>query len=385
MSDYRDDTNEIAVAGDSTWVGVTSIAESTVKASDEVFYRLRIVAEDTLTVSDEVVDRPAGSITESAQVADIVTDKLSASVQIAQSARVSDKVFERVTAVTTETATVSDGVIDFLTQVITETAKASEAVIGSRRSFTMVEESAKTTDRAWQAATVIIEDTVTVSDSATGRLRAASLVTETAFASELVQDERVSTIDMLTASARIHDELVGVLHALDIVTETAEVMDKVIQADGQHGQAWTTNPRTWATSRYAPFTFQSVTVINGIPYGTNDDGVYALTGGTEDIAASITTGKIDVGSGSIVHPLAAYIEYELDGTAQMDVTQTQSGTAEKYTYLLPNENADELTNGRFVFGRGLRGRHFSFELRLNGTKGSINDMSLEVAQTKRRV
>lgn len=115
------------------------------------------------------------------------------------------------------------------------------------------------------------------------------------------------------------------------------------------------------------------------------DGVYALDGGAETISGRIQTGKLDIGQGGLVHPLAAYLEYELDGTAEMDVTTTQSGQAETYTYALPAEAAGELTNGRFVFGRGLRGRHFSFALRITGTHGYINDLSVNSAPTKRRV
>ncbi|MBX6209533.1 hypothetical protein ISD46_33795, partial [Pseudomonas aeruginosa] len=56
-----------------------------------------------------------------------------------------------------------------------------------------------------------------------------------------------------------------------------------------------------------------------------------------------------------------------------------------YSYPLESEPADELTNGRFKFGRGLRGRHFTFTLRLTGRHGYINDLSVESAPTNRRV
>ena len=138
-------------------------------------------------------------------------------------------------------------------------------------------------------------------------------------------------------------------------------------------------------SRYLPYTFRGLAVIDGVAYGMSADGVYALDGDSETIAASMRTGKLDIGQGGLVHPLAAYMEYELDGAAEMDVTTTQSGQAETYTYTLPNEVADELTNGRFIFGRGLRGRHFSFTLRMTGTHGYINDLSVNVTATKRSV
>ena len=122
-------------------------------------------------------------------------------------------------------------------------------------------------------------------------------------------------------------------------------------------------------------------------YGVADDGVYALNG-TGHVAGRVETGKLDIGGDQLVHPVSAYLEYELDGPdkgAQLDVTTTQSGAPQTYTYTLPSESAAHLTNGRFVLGRGLRGRHFSFTLRLQGTRGHINDLSVTTTPTKRRV
>jgi hypothetical protein len=140
-------------------------------------------------------------------------------------------------------------------------------------------------------------------------------------------------------------------------------------------------------SRYAPFTFNGLAVIDGVLYGTTADGVYALSARGEAIEARMATGKVDMGKGVLVHPVAAYLEYELDadGAAVMDVTTTQSGTAETYSYPLESEPAAELTNGRIVFGRGLRGRHFSFTLRLTARHAYINDLRVESAPTKRSV
>jgi hypothetical protein len=159
----------------------------------------------------------------------------------------------------------------------------------------------------------------------------------------------------------------------------------VIALDAVPGMAWTANTETWAMSRYAPYSFTSVVVIDGQLFASGPDGVYALSGGTEQITANIRTAKVDVGKGALAHPLNAYLEYELVGTATMSVSQTQAGAVERYSYVLPQKAAQELTNGRFTFGRGLRGRHFTFELTMTGQRGYINDLSVLVAPTKRRV
>ena len=71
--------------------------------------------------------------------------------------------------------------------------------------------------------------------------------------------------------------------------------------------------------------------------------------------------------------------------ASLAVTTTQSGAAQTYAYPLAVEPAAELTNGRFVLGKGLRGRHFAFELQMQARSGVINDLRVDAAPTKRRV
>ena len=138
-------------------------------------------------------------------------------------------------------------------------------------------------------------------------------------------------------------------------------------------------------SRYAPFFFTSIAVVDGVLIGTRSDGLYVLGGGQELVSSRIKTARIDIGGSSLAHPLVAYLEYELIGTASLSVTQTQSGVEETYPYVLPEESSGSLTNARFQLGRGLRGRHFSFELALDGERGHIDELSIVTAQTKRRI
>nr|DAY12553.1 MAG TPA: hypothetical protein [Caudoviricetes sp.] len=108
--------------------------------------------------------------------------------------------------------------------------------------------------------------------------------------------------------------------------------------------------------------------------------------GLEYINSKIVTGKVDIGGGILAHPVGAYMEYELsDGESEMVVSTTQGGAVQSYSYKLVDGKADELTNGRFIFGRGLRGRHFKFELRLNGVSGHIHDLRIDASATKRRI
>ena len=155
----------------------------------------------------------------------------------------------------------------------------------------------------------------------------------------------------------------------------------------QYGYAWTANVDTWAMSRYQDYGFSELVVIDGVLYGVGEDGVYRLDANAF-VDAKLTTGQLDLGQGGLVHPLGAYLEYELSGSSrklEIGVSTTQSGAKQTYTYNLPAEPSNYLTNGRVLFGRGLRGRHFAFEIKISGEHGYINDLSIDMTATKRRV
>ncbi|WP_227564040.1 hypothetical protein [Acinetobacter bereziniae] len=183
-------------------------------------------------------------------------------------------------------------------------------------------------------------------------------------------------------SYEIYDHLI----AKQWIFDTAFIEDEV-QKNEAIGGAWTANADNWAMSRYEGYNFTEICVIDGKLYGVNESGVYVLDANTH-IQAKIKTGKLDLGNGNLVHPVGAYLEYELSGISkniEFGVKTTQSGNEQVYFYKLPQEQSNHLTNGRVLFGRGLRGRHFSFEIKLNGDHGYINDINIDIAATKRRV
>lgn len=384
MSNYRDDTQETAVAGDFTWAGMGSITEEVARIAGTLAFGLMVMHTSAAAASDEVFGSGAGIIIEQAVASDAVLDtKRGASLTI-ERARVGESWRAVLRVLHADSAVASDEVSGAARALVIERAQIADEVIARRSVATLVFESARASDTTVQAASELIADSIAAGDWTTGKLRARVLALDAATVSdEVLGGQRVTApaID----SARISDAFEDHLSARDIIADGAAVEDRTWSNLPDAGQAWTSNADTWAMSRYAPYSFTGLAVIDGVAYGMAADGVYALNGESEAISGSIRTGKMDVGQGGLVHPLAAYLEYELDGTAEMDVTTTQSGQAETYTYALPAETASELTNGRFIFGRGLRGRHFSFALRMTGTHGYINDLSVNTAPTKRRV
>ena len=382
MSSYRDDVQETAVASSSIWLGLTSVTEEIARASSVLLFGLMVLHADAAVASDAVFDRPGGIVVERATLSDQVIDARASHEVVVERATAADMTTGRLRVLHTDGAQISDQVVDRTRTLVVESAAVSDQVLAQRRVKSVVQEQAQISDSAPSFAASLVVELAHAEDSSGGTLRAAALTIETGVAVDEVIDARQAAAPVIEV-ARVADEVLGRLHAADLVLDSAMVEDQMV-GEPVRAQAWTTNTESWAMSRHDPVPFTALVVIDGALFGLAEGGVYALDTPTTQ-AAAIRTAPVDIGKGVLVHPLQVFLEYELDGTATMDVTTTQDGAAETYSYPLEPEPAAALTNGRFIFGRGLRGRHFSFTLRLDAKRGEINDLSVNAAPTKRKV
>lgn len=461
MSNYRDDSQDTAIASSKTFGGLRAVVDELLRISDALLFGIAItvsssalasdevidssiqVLHDSALISDEVVSTKASSQlhtdsakineqyqhgllavqsdnavikdylitgstrsinTDSAQVSDSTTSQRIVSQLITDSARatdtitaierdliidsvaVSDSTTDQLQAVQliSDSAGASDIDISSIASIVVDSAGVSDQLISKRNVASVVADSISITDKLLFNRTDIVSDSVGASDTATGKFGAAGVLVDAAIIDDTVIDSIIQNI-VITDSAAIAEKVTDKLDAKVLIIDGAVIEDSVLSSGGVQGQAWTANVDSWAMSRYNPYNYNRLVVIDGVLYGEADDGVYRLDQEVVPVTASIKTGKMDLGRGALTHPNAAYLEYELEGGAAMTVHTTQKGVSQQYTYTLPNETAGELTNGRFVFGRGLRGRHFTFELTMTGTHGHINDLSIEHMTTSRRV
>jgi hypothetical protein len=384
MSNYRDDTQETAIAHDEIWLRLTSIVEDSGKAASILLFALWVAHAETAAATDQVVESTRHRLHEQIQASDHVIDHLLARNTVAEQTRLSERFSERLAVLHAETLHIDDGLTDRTRHLIADLASMRDEVTGQRYAVSQLYEVARARDYAGQFAQQTIDERAGASDVSTAILHARIELTDTVAVSELLRDTRLAIALCLVEEARCTDQIVGSLYATGVSTEVALASD-CVPVDLLTGQAWTANADSWAMSRYAPFAFDGVAVINGTLYATGEDGVYAFGHAKESIGAQLITGKLDLGQGALVHPVSAYLEYQLEGTATMEVTSTQKGIEQTYAYPLQTETANELTNGRFIFGRGLRGRHFSFALRLTAEQGYLNDLNILIAPTNRSV
>lgn len=385
MSDYRDDTVETAVIGDEAWGGFRGkLVEDYARIAAAMIVSIGVLHTEQAVASDAVIDRHVGMLVEQAAASDEALGAMHvAGATITESGTVRDRVIDRTRAVLTEAGVLADQITIAAGDLVTETAAVSDTLTGVLHAHTTVHEAGRVSDALVRHLAELVAESATAADSVTDRLRAGGLLVEAA----ALEDETPgahAAFGHVAEVAALADEASGLLHAATLIEEAAAA-DAMIVSDEITGQAWVSEADNWAMSRYAPFGFQAAAAVDGVVYLAGPDGLYALDGEAEPIEARLRTGKVDVSGGSLAKPVAMYLEYALAGEIDVTVGQTQSGALQQWTYPLPAKPADELTNGRAPFGRGLRGRHFSFELRMAGTSGYINDATVLVEKTSRRI
>lgn len=386
MSNYRDDMNDTLVLADAIVSKQHSRAEDTLVLSDAMQHGVRQRLDGgAVALADEMQDRALSVQAEAASFGDEVLHRVKRRQQVVEAFKLSDRVRHTSKERAADALVLGDEVQHGgFAAPVGDGLRLGDEFVGRRRVRQFVEDGFCLSDWAQRRVTERLQDDAVFGDTQQGRARARTLVFDALALGEMVQVEGLTGARVVEV-VRFADEERGRLVARGRVTDTVALFDEV-QQSGDFGQAWTASTDGWAMSRYAPMTFTSLVAIDGVLYGSNAQGVFALDGDDEVMHAQVRTGALDMTGGSLAIPHAAYLEYELVGTASFDVTTTQSGRPATYSYpLKARPVADALTNARAEFGRGLLGRHFAYTLQLSGQRAYINDWTVLVAPSKRRV
>lgn len=384
MSNYRDDVNETLVLKDAPRAGQRSRPEDTVRFADATRYALRGVPKDTIVFAETWREAVGRRQDEALELGDQLSHRATKRTHLTDSILMRDAWRWKALTSLLDTMVLDDATASRTFSRTGEGLGLSDQFSGRRRVRSFVEDTITLGDRQTRVQRDQAQDSMVLAEAARGAMHARNWVLE-ALAMSADPQSDYTTGAHVVERLRITDEVVGLLRASNQVDDRVLLWDEV-QQSGEFGQAWTTGMDDWAMTRFAPFSFDSMAVIDGVLYGCNRHGVFALDGDSETMMAELRTGALDMTGGVLAYPLEAHIEYELNGTAMFDVTTTQAGTSATYTYPLnARPVAGALTNARAVFGRGLRGRNFAYSLRLTGQKAYINDWSVLVAPSKRSI
>lgn len=386
MSEYRDDALDSIRLSDSTWLIVKSTnAIEVLRLTDSTQLKLTINHQDQFSLSDSTADGSVLNAYDHFTLSDSVSGQRIATSYALDQIKWSDttRLFQAVFV--EDEIQLNDSTSIRLRNNVVDRIHLSEEITAKRLVTSYVSDKFKLLDLANSVYTEQLVDSILLGDDTQSKLYSTAYTIDS-FTLGDVDLSSVQLFNHAIDSIQLKDAVQSKLTARTDSNDYFSLYDQ-IKDSKEYGQAWTANTDTWAMSRYMPYAFDGLTVINDKLYGWNAKGVFLMDAPSSSIQGFIQTGKLDFGE-SLVHPTAAFLEYEMSGVAkQLDiaVTTTQSGQPSTYTYMLPKETADHLTNGRVSFGRGLRGRHFSFGISILAQSAKINSLSLEFTKTARRI
>ena len=355
---------------------------------NQTINRTEVVREQCV-IADQVIQiiNLVHIITEQCVATDRVTQVVNRTQLVVDKCSIKDTITDHLSRsdVITDHLTAMDTIIDKNRTMIVDQVHVADHDRSFKQAKVLIKEKARVADKGILIYADTVTDVLRVSDKVNARVQATEAIREQVVISDKLQSS-ITFSQHITEQLIVRDVVKGSLTAKQHLQDYVFI-DDLIPNQPTAGYAWTANADTWAMSRYDSYNYQDLAVIDGVLYGLGEDGLYQLDADTP-VQGKLVTGKIDLGRGQLVHPVAAYLEYELSGSTtqlQVGVGTTQAGSKQTYFYSLPSEKADYLTNGRVLFGRGLRGRHFSFEINISGEHGYINDLNIDLAATKRRV
>lgn len=154
-------------------------------------------------------------------------------------------------------------------------------------------------------------------------------------------------------------------------------------------EAWVVNVETKAPWQYEDYPFNSFGKHEGKYIGLSSDGLYELSGDTDNgdvINATIRTGLEDFGTARMKSVPMAYFGYTSDGAVLFKTITTESGNKIERWYELKERTANDTTEARVKMGRGVRSVYWQFEItNIDGADFDFDSVKLLPAVLKRRI
>ncbi|MEF9956634.1 MAG: hypothetical protein RR767_05500 [Acinetobacter sp.] len=388
MSEYRDDALDSIRLSDSTqFITKSTNAIDIIRLSDSAQLTLNVKHHDQFSLSDSLSESSVLNAYDHLTLSNSITEQRIVTSATADQLTLSDSTWLHTLAAVEDEINLRDLAVSKIRSNSIDTIKLNESIIGQRIITVQVNDLFKLVDSATSVHAEQLIDGLLLGDFTESKLYGKSYAIDS-FTLNGGDLSNVYLSSHAVDSVQLKDATQSKLTARNDSNDFISLYDQ-IKDSKLYGQAWTANRETWAMSRYMPYAFDGLTVINNQLYGWNAQGVFLMSTPSpgNSIHGFVQTGKLDFGE-SLVHPIASFLEYEMSGENKqlnIAVTTTQSGQPSTYTYVLPNEQADHLTNGRVMFGRGLRGRHFSFGISIAAQSAKINSLSLEFTKTARRI
>jgi len=169
-----------------------------------------------------------------------------------------------------------------------------------------------------------------------------------------------------------------------IYTTTTTVETSNIKASfDSDSRVWVVNLDTAATSQYDNYGYNSFYTYEGKNYGVAEDGIYELTGDTDNgfqIDSLVDFGRSDLGSDYKKRVTSAYLGVSSSGKLLL----TAEADGQTRTFEMKNSSTT-MTKQRFNMGSILSGYYWNFVLTNDGYDFDIEKIMFEIMQLNRRV
>lgn len=143
-----------------------------------------------------------------------------------------------------------------------------------------------------------------------------------------------------------------------------------------------------ALTQYTNYPFNSFAKFNGTYIGASDDGLFVLTGDTDNgaaIQAVARVGVSDMGTSHLKRVDRLYVGYRCNGQMIVRVITDENEQRDYLVTAPESDELDKLHGGRVRMGRGVQSRYWQFELRnVNGTYFAVDIIELKPTKLRRR-
>lgn len=143
---------------------------------------------------------------------------------------------------------------------------------------------------------------------------------------------------------------------------------------------------TTALTSYDNYDFNSFALFNGVYLGAKDDGIFALSGATDNgvlIQAAARLGLTDFGTSHLKRIDKCYMGYRADGNMVLRVTTDELTERD---YLVRATGKSGLHGNHVDIGKGVKARYWQYEIRnKDGSDFSLDVIELKPTILRRRV
>jgi hypothetical protein len=246
-------------------------------------------------------------------------------------------------------------------------------------------------DTAVNAASAVVSDTVSLATSVATTLRSLNELLDSITLADTVQQQRTVFVEE-TATADFTD---SIEQTAQFFAENLDIMNffSLLKTPAELVQGWVMNTEgAMPISQYDNYDFNSLAYAPHEMIGTNDTGVYTLSGEDDagtDIAAHIKSLMIDFATSRMKRLSAAWVGYKADGELILRIRAADPATEALVEYCFVGRKTDGMATpmeNRFKIGKGMRSRYWQFELvNVDGADFELDTVELYPIRLDRRV